>query len=306
MKEPFGLENIGSTCYINTALQCLFSDPLFVKQLEPGACDPTSPLFSALCTLYNEPSKQNMHQFVRQLHKSLGKFMDFKTQNDMQEFLLLFLDEINKELKVNRNPNKRPHLKDAFADYLRKEWNRHHKDGQSWIVPHFHGQTITQIKCPSCNKIFHNAEVFTSLDLDVTANTLEQMIESHFAGDKIEGWRCDRCNSVANEIKRTVKATRLPHTLIVTLKRFGDRMSDHTHYPEYLVIPQPLHIYKQEIKYKLVAVGSHIGCSIGGHYFATTIRNEGKEYMVDDEAVGDEGVMREQRNAYVLFYTLAD
>lgn len=300
----FGLNNVGATCYINSSIQCLFNDPRFINGLMKGQ----GPISSGLKELYlmcpkNRRNVKCTLSLVALLRKSLGKYMNFNMQNDMQEFILLLLDEISKENQFIPRCVRPSNDTSKVENYLRKQWHLQHKDGMSWITPIFYGQTLTQMECPCCKKKFHNAEVFTSLTLDITPNpNLEEMISNNFKGDVVSDWKCDSCEQTSKVVKRIMKMTRYPNTLMITVKRFGvTKDVTHVTFPKRLVIPDHVHIFDKSLVYDLISVGCHIGSAHGGHYFAQ-VRKDDKDYIIDDDSITEtEGV--DDKNAYVLFYS---
>lgn len=292
----FGITNLGCTCYINTTLQCLFCDEGFIKNLE---CK--TGISQALKNLHADRNDESNIKLFSQLKESLGKYMNFSMQNDMHEFTILLLDELNKEHKVKTK--KKTKTGNNCIDFLRKEWDLHHKDGISWLTQYYYGQTLTQIKCNECTKMFHNAEVFISLELEMGCSIFE-MLQNYFNGDTIHDWKCDNCNHVSKSIKRSVKLTKYPQILIITLKRFGWNSSKNNarvDIPNILVIPDNSHIYKDTVEYELYAVGSHIGSNTGGHYIAN-IKQDNIWKTIDDDIIYDGDF--DAKNAYVLFYKL--
>ncbi len=80
---PFGIQNIGSTCYINSVLQCIHSTPVLKQVLSKysGECPVTSATRDV-----NVPSLlEHMTQFSKEPH-------------DPHEFILALIDHLEKTL----------------------------------------------------------------------------------------------------------------------------------------------------------------------------------------------------------------
>lgn len=293
----FGIDNLGCTCYINTTLQCLLCNDEFVKNLEGG----TGTLSQCIKKLCKDQNNESAIQLFTQLKLSLGKYMNFSMQNDMHEFTILLLDELNKEHKVKSK--KKAKTGNTCVDFLRKSWDLHHKEGKSWLTQYFYGQTLRQIKCTECAKLFHNAEVFISLELEMGCSIFE-MLQNYFNGDTIHDWKCDNCNHVSQSVVRTIKLTKFPQILILTLKRFGwnsTKNNSRVDIPNTLIFPDNSHIYKNSLEYELYAVGSHMGSNSGGHYVAN-VKQDNVWKTIDDDVIYDANF--DPKNAYVLFYKL--
>ena len=287
-----GIVNIKGSCYINTVLQLLFNDTHFVKLLESRS---RCTLLNKLRLLYHDRSIENTKKFIDECCTQLGEYMDFRMQNDIHEFMILLLDHMNKELgpvfecvKTTR----------SFMEYLQNEWVKHHPDGLSQIADIFHGQTITQIKCPTCQEIYHNAEVFTTLALDIDGNVIIDLIQNYLKGDKIEDWKCDKCKTCHGIVSRTIALTRTPDTLIITLKRFKSNKN--------IVFDNnlTLNVFKNRKRhYKLQAIGCHVGCSASGHYFANVKDSDDKWITIDDECVSHANISNLESSGYLLMYS---
>lgn len=309
----FGLYNLRGSCYINTVLQLLFNDKKFQNVLAYDNENKT-PLLQSLKKLYNESSLNNTRLFIEDCKKYIT-YMDFNMQNDIQEFLILLLDCLNKELQgkiccVNKNCR-------SFVGFLKNEWIKHHPDGISTIADTFHGQTITQIKCPNCKEIFHNAEVFTTLALDLESNnkheTINNLIYKYFEGDYIENWKCDKCKTCHEKVKRKIVLTRYPETLIITLKRFdflrhGFKNIKQISFEETLIFDNEYCLYTNDIVYDLSSIGCHIGCNASGHYFAKVKTIDNKWITIDDDVISyDNGLdSNVYSTAYILMFSFKE
>jgi len=233
--------------------------------------------------------------------------MDLNMQNDMQEFLLLLFDELDKELeKKNMDKRQRSQEPHTFHSFLKKEWARNHFQGVTSLSDRIYGQTVSQIKCPTCAKIFHNAENFCTLTLDLPTKetTLIDLVSDYFKGDIVNDWKCDTCGTTHAQVQKDIKLTRVPKVLMITLKRFGDgpyrKNSSHVEIVPDITLTC---LMREQHKYNLTGVGCHTGCGLGGHYYAVvkdTINSDW--YTVDDETVTKaKGV--DGRAAYMLFYS---
>jgi len=314
MAKCIGIDNIGCSCYINTALQCLYSDPTFDSFLM-NAIENKNNIQNALAPLLRQDGiQQNIRPLVRVLHKKIGKYMNLNMQNDMQEFLLLLLDELDKELEKQPSKKQKPHQlnqSQTFHSFLKKEWVRNHFMGITALSDRIYGQTVSQIKCPACSKMFHNAENFCTLTLDLPTESktheLLDLVANYFKGDTVSDWKCDACGTTHTQVQKDIKLTRVPKVLMITLKRFDQGLfsknSSQVEIVENFTLTTPICLTREQHKYELTGVGCHMGCGLGGHYYAVVKDQGGEWYTVDDEAVskasGVDGCA-----AYMLFYSL--
>lgn len=191
MKQIFGINNYGCTCYINTTLQCLFNDVYFMKCLSRE-----TPIQSALMTIF-ESKNPNISSFLKMLNQKFGKNMFIYSQNDMHEFFLLLLDLLENESKQSTKP--------------------------------FIGKTISKIKC-SCANECCNKEKFICINIDIKSNTKSfvNAIDDYFK-DNIPSWTCDKCNLTHKDIVKWSRVVRYPLTIPIVIKRFNAYGNKITH-----------------------------------------------------------------------------
>ena len=319
-----GLPNLGNTCYINTLLQCLFNNPHF-KHVKK-----TSTLGKALCPVYDQYRKKDRvdtrlyTEFFQQCRKELAGLMDVAEQNDMQEFYFALVTrliegqgaevgagEAEARLKLAESRvatfQKGRDAEDLFFAKLDVAWWRDNKKTWSALVPAFTGQLVGQIKCAGCSYILQNPELFTNIDVDMTAGDLSASFAAFFAADSIDGWKCDRCGYVSGA-NRCIRLTRMPKTLVITLKRFdpltGAKKNCSVTIPKVLTLPDETHVFDKEVTYRLFAIGCHKGNQFGGHYYAVLQdRDSGAWYKVDDDVVFEmRGNDMAGNEPYMLFY----
>ncbi len=304
-----GLCNFGATCYFNTAIQCLYSSSSFRTYVLSETC--SSGLFDQLRGVFIELGNQTSPlkyilpgDLLKEIHKSMGKLIDVKEQNDINEFLSIFLDKLNQSIsQVMHVPTRVKSSKDVNEttyDHLKKKvdhaWFQSHAKEMSSMVNVTHGQVIHQVLCGHCDKKHHNYEVFTNIPLSIPIQTngvlLEELIEEHYKDHQINTesddvkWKCDKCQQSKTSTSSSC-IWRLPHLLVFSLKRFDEKLNKNG-IP--ISISETLDMKKWVLKrdeitrYRLVAIAVHLGSSFGGHYLAI-IHDDQKWYKVDDESV---------------------
>jgi ubiquitin C-terminal hydrolase len=110
MEPCGGLANLGATCYLNTAVQCLGYCKVFLRFVLDNKEKYKSPglnLFDALAILYEDlwVNKKSVlpRRFVGQVELAIP-VLDIYNQNDINEFLLCFIDKLNTSIAKKLDP----------------------------------------------------------------------------------------------------------------------------------------------------------------------------------------------------------
>ena len=304
MLQPSGLGNVGCTCYLNTALQCLsYCEPFlnFVLDNKKGI------LLNELKTLLQELFINNHDIIPRRLVAKINEICDFPVyqQNDINEFITIFLDKLNNDICESVNIIIKKHdgsTYDMQRYYMDSDWIKQISKEYSPIIPMFYGQSIMQIVCGHCQNITHNYELFCNLMLPINGTTLNECIDAYFSNEIMDQWTCDECNMKARS-KKMNRLWRMPRILIISLKRFSDDMKKND---KKIQIPLELNLNKyiltKNISYKLKSIAIHQGNLNNGHYYAV-VQKENKWFSIDDLNVNildDPKDYYEQ--GYVYFY----
>jgi ubiquitin C-terminal hydrolase len=331
-KGKKGLANVGATCYLNTATQCLsycleflhyVLSARYKKDAEThGRTIDENALISELRSLLVE-MWMNGHsliprRFVNAINKNLAE-MEIYQQNDINEFLAYFIDRMNKDVCYTNIPTKEELIsknkyKNTPYDIQRYKmdisWHERVGKEYSELVDLFYGQSITQVICGHCKNITHNYEIYSSMmvPVDDSTDTLYDCLKMHFKdeilNEEIE-WKCDECKHKSKS-KKTTRLWRNPKVLIISLKRFTFDMQKNN---KHIEIPSELSLQQFALShtdsvYRLRAVAYHVGSYHGGHYFALCKHPDNKWYMIDDLNV-TETTDPDIGKGYVYFYTLA-
>ena len=229
-------------------------------------------------------------------------------QQDAQEFLGFILDGLHEDLNPHANHGKLRPLKDDEERRREKlpvqlasniEWQRYTHHNYSVVVNWFQGQLSSKLSCLACGRTSTTYSPFMYLSLPIPAMksnnfTLRDCLEEFVREETLEGddaWHCPQCKKARKATKK-LTITRLPHILIIHLKRFTNRGPwrdklntfvdiplrhlDLTRYmPPPLAgdemprtLPPPTAETTPPFLYDLYAVCNHYGTINGGHYTA--------------------------------------
>ena len=185
-----GLNNIGNTCYMNSALQCIRSveelTMYFLHENFRNDLNPSNPLShhgevaKAYGLLLKKMYDENVSSFSPSGFKSVigryGPNFSGYGQQDSQEFLLFLLDGLAEDLsRIQKKPYiEKPDSTDemvhdhaalkAFAD---KNWEIYKARNDSVITDLFSGMYKSTVTCPICGKVSIIFDPFNSLTLQL-------------------------------------------------------------------------------------------------------------------------------------------
>ncbi|KAJ6832182.1 ubiquitin carboxyl-terminal hydrolase 9-like [Iris pallida] len=194
-----GLHNLGNTCFMNSALQCLVHTPPLVDfflQDYSREINSRNPLgmqgelalsFGELLRKLWSSGRTSVapRAFKAKLARFAPQFSGYN-QHDSQELLAFLLDGLHEDL--NRVQNK-PYIeaKDAngrpeeeFADEC---WRNHKARNDSIIVDVCQGQYKSTLVCPTCKKVSVTFDPFMYLSLPLPSTITRTMTITVLSGD---------------------------------------------------------------------------------------------------------------------------
>ncbi|TKY62744.1 Ubiquitin carboxyl-terminal hydrolase 5 [Spatholobus suberectus] len=194
-----GLLNLGNTCYMNSAIQCLVHTPEFARYFREdyhreinwqnpfGMVGELALAFGELLRKLWAPGRTPIapRPFRSKLVRFAPQFSGHN-QHDSQELLAFLLDGLHEDL--NRVKHK-PYIRSRDADGRPDEevadenWANHISRNDSIIVDVCQGQFKSTLVCPVCNKVSVTFDPFMYLSLPLQSTTNRTMTVTVFASD---------------------------------------------------------------------------------------------------------------------------
>ena len=180
-----GLINLGNTCYMNSALQCLSNCEYLTKYFLSGyykrELNITSKYGSGgeiaekyaelLIKLWKENKDYiNPLEFFKTFVTHVKLFAN-NSQHDSHEMLIYLLEKLHEDLNRNKEKqyielNEKGENEDDI-DACNRWWETHQKRDNSIIMDLFSGQYKSTLRCPYCDRISITYDQFSCLELPI-------------------------------------------------------------------------------------------------------------------------------------------
>ncbi|KAL7558503.1 hypothetical protein ACA910_008102 [Epithemia clementina (nom. ined.)] len=181
-----GLNNLGNTCFMNAALQCLSHATPLTRHFLSGKfkqdLNKSNPLGTGgkLAMAYETVLKDlwmkvgirstSPNALKRAISQFAPRFAGF-LQHDAQEFLAYLLDGLHED--VNRI-RKAPYVEMPDVDGRQDmaaagalAWDAHKRRNDSLVMDSFYGQFKSTCVCPQCNRVSVSFDAFNHVSLEI-------------------------------------------------------------------------------------------------------------------------------------------
>lgn len=332
-----GLTNLGNTCFLNTALQCLFNIPplvdYFLNDLHVKEINASNPLgskgavtlaFAKLLKEYwsrTDIDEINPKDFYNVVAQFAPQFCQ-GTQEDCHEFVVFLLDVLHEDLnRVKNKPTfeEKDYTDDRFEEYAKESWRNYLTRNKSVIVDLFQGQSKSTLKCLRCGITSHKFEPYMYLSLPIreeNANKISLLdcLKEYSKEEKLEEgerWACPRCKKLV-EVTKKLEIWKLPPILIVHLKRFRFNRQSRGKirtFVDYPIVDLDLSsvcegFQREKPIYDLIAISNHQGSLGRGHYFSFAKNRDDNSWYAfnDSEVMTVEPQSLSSAAGYLLFF----
>ncbi|XP_060696564.1 ubiquitin carboxyl-terminal hydrolase 42 isoform X2 [Hemiscyllium ocellatum] len=298
-----GLQNLGNTCFLNSALQCLtYTPPLanyMLSREHSRTCNEQG--FCMMCMMQNHitqvfSSSGNVIKPMSVINdlRRIAKHFRFGNQEDAHEFLRYTVDALQKAClngsnKLDRQTQATTMIYQIFGGYLR-----------------------SRVKCLNCKGVSDTYDPYLDIALEIkAAPNITKALEQFVKPEQLDGenaYKCTKCKKMVPASKRFT-IHRASNVLTLSLKRFanftGGKITKEVRYSEYLdVRPYMSQSNGEPVIYVLYAVLVHSGFSChAGHYYCYIKASNGQWYQMNDSVVSSSDIRSVlNQQAYVLFY----
>ncbi len=313
-----GIYNIGNTCYLNSALQCLFNDINFMICITKF--ENTNELIDVFIRLYNNRRVNDIIK-LKQLLANRDDFFEGNNQQDCHEALLNIKDILHKIVISLSSPAlialqsvklpvfKSKRLSEQEMSLSYKSYESYKKNfGYSFVNYLYSGQFVTIMKCLTCRTVRYSFEVFDELVVDIPSTqgpNIYDCLNNYCKWETLKDIDCDACSAANKKLTKTdvLKRTSIwnfPKKLTFVLNRFGPGQNQNQYQNHHqgqrnntnveinntLEFTTPDQIYN----YNLKSVVHHLGSSMNrGHYVVDVYEKDSNGskvlYRIDDDVV---------------------
>lgn len=244
-----GMRNLGNTCYLNVAIQCLLSlscMPIILNNIKNPK--PSAILFLMDCFILQTSvrSPDVLYEQYLSLHNNKRHMPE-----DAVECFLRLLQYIEDNLK---QINSHVSVNECACSIFWKSTNN-----LTLIQEHFVGLVYIKMKCTVCSELKKKFESFQIIPIHTSNSLRDGLIKLITFSENIDGVECENCKE---KCSFTVTHTfhRLPKVLLFEIVGSGDSFKfdeilviDHTHGDEYTKL-------SYRLKTVVIYNGSHYTC----------------------------------------------
>ncbi|KAL3942888.1 MAG: hypothetical protein SGBAC_003011 [Bacillariaceae sp.] len=296
LSVPPGIENLGATCYLNTQLQCLAQNLVFLNGIFSWRAG---------------SSTHSMNSVMSKMQSLLAKMV---VGGECKLSTLDFSNALGLQHNEQQDPNEFARL---LFERMEESFQQCDNEGdlKNLLRRIFQGTTTYETICMTCEQSSQRSENFMDLNLPIVRREKtkgkEMKINDYFDGKMVDTdvqyclneylcaelldgdnqYFCSKCSG-KQDAKRVLKLTSLPPVLNVQLSRYVFDLSQFVKkkLSDKVLLPTTLSVPKHdgsEVCYKLCSVMRHQGTSAyTGHYIAEAMDwVTGQWFEFNDEVV---------------------
>jgi len=281
-----GLMNMGNTCFMNSALQLLFSCPMFVKFFIDNTFNDLNIIkYQTTFKDYFRKSTRGMGpKILYNRYKDIHGQYDGFSQEDAHEYLTFIIDDLDTLIsKLNATI-----LGFSMGEFFKR-----------LVVV----QMKLSITCQHCG-FFYCGKMPENI-LTLSINNQDNLIDCFnnlVKVERLEGdnqWKCDRCKCNRDAEKKVIVSS-FPKYLFISLNRYiyqnGNIIkNEHS-------IDIPFSWQHSGNTYVLHGLICHVGNMTGGHYFSF-VNRDNKWYFINDNQI-EETCWDEIKKSFSLVYVV--
>ena len=298
---------------MNSSLQCIFNSNKLIENIEKINTENSNKLrlIKEISLLQKEQEKGETILDPKKIKDILGETIEkyrYNEQNDANEFIILFLNHLLKELyEIGKyEPGKIP-INEIELEAFNKLEKKFFLKNKCFLLNLFYGRIKKEFYCENghlCLIKFNNFSTIT-LPQPKESNTIEDLLNLYQKDKKIEEDTI-MCNTCQKECKYLIRSKiyNIPNYFILSLENENSYYSPDIIYRNILETKNFMEGTNK--KYYLTSLVSYYGNKKAGHYIAKVLQDN-KWYHINDSyywAIDTSEIY--DKYAKILFYTIED